>query len=128
MKLEYYDISFPRGVNGMDVYSDPAGIYKKGCPIHVRAALVYNNMLKKLGVNDKYPTITDGSKLKFVFLKMPNPTYENVIAFIDKFPIEIKLEKYIDYNTQFDKAFLAPIEGILDAIGWSAEQQVELDF
>lgn len=128
MKLEYYDISFPRGVNGMDVYSDPAGIYKKGCPIHVRAALVYNNMLKKLGVNDKYPTITDGSKLKFVFLKMPNPTYENVIAFIDKFPTEIKLEKYIDYNTQFDKAFLAPIEGILDAIGWSAEQQVELDF
>ena len=128
MKLEYNEISFPRGVNGMDIYSDSASIYKKGCPIHVRAALVYNNLLKKLGVSDKYPLITDGSKLKFVFLKMPNPTHENVIAFMDQFPQEIKLEKYIDYTTQFNKAFLAPIEGVLEAIGWTAEQQVELDF
>ena len=59
---------------------------------------------------------------------MQNPTHENVIAFMDQFPQEIKLEKYIDYTTQFNKAYLAPIEGVLEAIGWTAEQQVELDF
>lgn len=128
MQQEYVNISFPRGVNGMEVYSDSASIYKKGCPIHVRGALLYNHTLKRLGLANKYPEIADGDKVKFVALKMPNPLHENVIAFPSKLPSEFALDKFIDYKTQFDKAFLAPLEGILEAIGWEAEESVKLDF
>lgn len=128
MQRTYTEISFPRGVNGMDVYSDSAAIYKKGCPIHVRGSLLYNHTLKRLGLDSKYPSIGDGDKVKFVALKMPNPLHENVIAFPSKLPAEFGLEKFIDYKVQFQKAFVAPLENILEAIGWEAEETVKLDF
>lgn len=128
MQQGYVNISFPRGVNGMDVYSDSAAIYKKGCPIHVRGSLLYNHTLKRLGLDSKYPSIGDGDKVKFIALKMPNPLHENVIAFPSKLPAEFGLEKFIDYKVQFEKAFVAPLENILEAIGWEAEETVKLDF
>ena len=128
MSQSYQDISFPRGVNGMTVYADDASIYKKGCPIHVRGSLLYNHTLKRLHLDEKYPLITDGEKVKFVALKMPNILHENVIAFPAKLPVELGLEKFIDYKTQFEKAYLGPLENILDAIGWDAEEKVTLDF
>jgi DNA polymerase elongation subunit (family B) len=128
MQQNYIDISFPRGVNGMDVYSDASSIYKKGCPIHVRGSLLYNHTIDRMGLGAKYPKIADGNKVKFVALKMPNSLHENVIAFPSKLPDEFGLHKYIDYKVQFEKAFLAPLENILDAIGWEAEEKVKLDF
>lgn len=128
MKEPYWNISFPRGINGMTTYSDSASIYKKGCPIQVRGALVYNHTLARLGIDSKYPTISDGDKVKFVALKMPNPLHENIIAFPSKLPSELGLEKFIDYKVQFQKAFVAPLENILEAIGWEAEETVKLDF
>ena len=128
MQQDYVNISFPRGVNGMEVYADKASIYKKGCPIHVRGALLYNHSLKRLGLDSKYPAIADGDKVKFVALKMPNPLHENVIAFPSKLPVEFGLDRFIDYKTQFEKAFIAPLENILEAIGWEAEEKIKLDF
>lgn len=128
MKESYQNISFPRGVNGMTVYADDASIYKKGCPIHVRGALLYNHTLRRLDIDSKYPLISDGDKVKFVALKMPNPLHENVIAFPGKLPTEFGLDRFIDYKTQFEKAFVAPLENILEAIGWEAEEKIKLDF
>ena len=128
MECHYTDIAFPRGVNGLDIYSDNASIYKKGTPIHVRGALLYNHTLKRMDLESKYQAISDGDKVKFVALKMPNTIHENVIAFNGKIPTEFALEKYVDYKMQFEKAFLGPLEGILAAIGWDAEEKVTLDF
>lgn len=128
MSESYQNISFPRGVNGMTVYSDDASIYKKGCPIHVRGSLLYNHTLKRLHLDEKYPLISDGDKVKFVALKMPNTLHENVIAFPAKLPPELGLERFIDYKMQFQKAYLGPLQNILDAIGWEAEEKVTLDF
>ena len=128
MKQPYVNISFPRGCNGLSTYADPSSIYKKGCPIQVRAALLHNYQLKKLSIDNKYQAIGDGEKIKFVALKMPNPIYENVIGFTTKLPVEFGLDNYIDYNMQFQKAFLAPLDTILTAIGWEAEEKVRLDF
>jgi DNA polymerase elongation subunit (family B) len=128
MSKHYTEISFPRGVNGMTVYSDSASIYKKGCPIHVRGSLLYNHHINQRGLASKYPLIADGEKVKFVALKMPNKIHENVIAFPGKLPNELDLERYVDYKTQFEKAFVGPLEGILEAIGWEAEEKVTLDF
>ena len=124
----YTDISFPRGVNGLTTYHDDASIYRVKTPIHVRGALLYNHHLKRKKLDTKYPLIGEGDKIKFVALKMPNTIHENVIAFNNRIPPELDLEKYVDYKMQFQKAFLAPLEGILEAIGWEAEEKVTLDF
>lgn len=127
MNQPYYAISFPRGVNGLKTYASNSSIYMKGCPIHVRASLLYNHHLKRLGLDTKYPLIHDGEKIKFVYLKKPNHFHEDVIAFPNKLPIEFNLEQYIDKETQFEKTFLKPLEGISSAIKWHTSEQPSLD-
>jgi DNA polymerase elongation subunit (family B) len=102
-------------------------MYQKGCPIHVRGAILYNHYTKQRGLDNKYPAIQSGEKIKFLYLKKPNTIHENIISFIQDFPRELDLDKYIDYDLQFEKAFLEPLKIILDAIGWSIEKTVNLD-
>ena len=120
-------VSFPRGVNEVTKWKDRKDLYKKGTPIHVRGAILYNHYIKDKGLDKKYTMVQNGEKIKFCYLKMPNPIRENVISFPDYLPEELQLHKYIDYDTQFQKTFLDPIEPILDAIGWSTEEKVSLE-
>lgn len=120
-------LAAPRGANEIDKWSDRHTLYKKGCPIHVRGAILYNHLVDQLGIANKYDKIKEGAKLKYTYLKLPNPIKENVIAFPDYLPPEFKLEKYIDYDLQFDKAFLDPIQSILDPIGWRSEPTATLE-
>lgn len=127
MTHEYGDIAFPRGCNGLSTYSSNSSIYAKGTPIHVRGALLHNHHLKRLGLTDKYNTINEGEKIKFVALKMPNPIRENVISFIGKIPDELGLTRYIDKETQYQKSFLSPLSSILGVIGWEPEHRLTFD-
>lgn len=126
-KLPPEEISFPRGVNGIKNYSDPVSLYKKGTPIHVKGGILYNHYLKQLGLTKQYPEIQEGEKIKFTYLKMPNPIKDIVISYPTRLPTELGLDKYIDYDKQFDKAFLEPISTILNCIGWSTEKTSSLD-
>ena len=128
------DISFPRGCNiskkkGKDefTWADKKTIYKKACPIHVRGALLYNHYIKSKGLDKKYELINNGEKIKFVYLKMPNPIKENVIAYTNDLPKELDLHKFIDYNKQYDKAFVDPIKHLLDALEWEVEPTATLE-
>jgi hypothetical protein len=121
------DISFPRGLNGLKTYSDSVTMYKKGTPIHVRGAIVYNHFLKQYKLDKKYPLIQEGEKLKFTYLKVPNHFKESVVSFPGRLPKEFNLQEYIDYDTQFDKSFLEPIKVILDCIDWKTEKTNSLD-
>ena len=126
-KLPPEDISFPRGLNGLRTYSDSVTMYKKGTPIHVRGAILYNHHLKEMKLEKKYPMIQEGEKLKFTYLKLPNHFKEDVISYPSRIPPEFGLDKYIDYDVQFDKAFLEPIKVILDCMGWKTEKSNSLE-
>ena len=116
------DISFPRGMNGLKEYSDSVSLYKKGTPIHVKGAILYNARLKALKLEKKYPLIQEGEKIKFTYLKMPNPIKDTVISYPSRLPQEFGLQEFIDYDVQFSKAFIEPIKVVLDCMGWSTEK------
>ena len=126
-KLPPEEVSFPRSVSSVDKYKGINTIYAKGTPMHVRGALLYNYYIKERGLDKKYAYIQNGEKIKFCYLKNPNPTRENVISFIQDFPKELDLVRFVDYDMQFEKAFLEPVKTILDAIGWSVEKKVSLE-
>ena len=121
------EISFPRTVSDVDKYRSYSSIYQKGTPIHARGALLYNHYIKERKLTNKYSAINNGEKIKFCYLKKPNTIHENVISFISDFPKELGLDQYIDYDLQFEKAFLEPLKAILDAIGWKMEKSVNLE-
>ncbi len=120
-------ISFPRSASDVQKYSSSSDIYIKGTPIHVRGALLFNHYIKQNKLTNKYSLIQNGEKIKFVYLKKPNTIHENVITFIQDFPKELNLDKYIDYELQFEKAFLEPLKIILDSIGWNVEKTSSLE-
>ncbi len=127
MKLPPEDIAFPRTVSNVNKYKAHSTIYAKGTPIHSRGALLFNHYIKERKLDNKYSLINNGEKIKFCYLKKANPIRENVISFISDFPKELGLDRYIDYDLQFEKAFLEPVKVILDSIGWNVEKTVNLE-
>jgi len=121
------EVAFPRSVSDVDKYRSSASIYEKGTPIHVRGALLYNHYVKQNKLDTKYSFIQNGEKIKFLYLTKPNPIHENVISFIQDFPHELNISKYVDYNLQFEKSFVDPLKAILDSIGWSVEKTISLE-
>ena len=125
--LKPEDAAFPRGVSNLDKYKDSSRIYRKSTPIHVRGALLYNYFIKELGIEKKYERIFAGDKIKFLYLKLPNRVKENVIAFSGVLPEEFNINDQIDYDTQFNKAYVEPLKNILDSIGWETEKRATLE-
>jgi len=137
--LSFEDVAFPRSVNlykrssndqGGDAatpYADASSIYAKSTPIQVKGALLYNHWINKLGLGNVYETINDGEKIKFCYLKMPNKIRDKVIACPGILPPELMLDQAIDYETQFEKAFINPITHLLDAVGWTVEKKATLE-
>ena len=125
-KLPVEEIAFPRGVNGMKQYAG-SPIYSKGTPIHVRGALLFNHYTKKMGLDKKYQPIRDGDKIRFVYVRKPNPFQEDVIAFSQELPPEFELHSYIDYDKQFEKVFLDALQIIIGSLGWNTSEQSSLE-
>jgi DNA polymerase elongation subunit (family B) len=126
-RREFSNLSVEEIVSDVVKHKAHATIYGKGTPIHVRGALLYNHFIKEKKLDKKYAAIQNGEKIKFCYLKLPNPMRENVISYIQEFPKELGLDKYIDYELQFNKAFLEPMRVILDAIGWKVEKTITLE-
>jgi DNA polymerase elongation subunit (family B) len=126
-KLPPEQIAFPRTASDVRKYHSSSSIYAHKTPIHIRGALLFNYYIKEKNLTNKYSLIGNGEKVKYLYLKKPNIIQENVISFIQDFPKELGLDKYIDYGLQFEKSFLEPLKSILDAIGWKVEKTVNLD-
>ena len=121
------EIAFPKTANNINKYKSYSTIYEKKCPIHIRGVLLYNYYIKNKKLGNKYPTINNGEKIKYCYLKTPNPIHENIISFIQQFPKELSLGKYVDYELQFEKSFIDPLKTILECIGWGVEKKTTLD-
>jgi len=117
------EISFPRGISSVSKYK----MESKGVPIHCRGSLIYNNLLKEKKLDNEYEVIRNGDKIKFCYLKQPNPIGHNVISFHDVLPPQFGLKDFVDYDKQFQKTFIDPIDIILEAIGWNHEEVATLE-
>jgi DNA polymerase elongation subunit (family B) len=120
-------VSFPRGVNGLAKYGHHQTVYIKGTPFHTKGALMYNHMLDQTGLSNKYPKIKDGEKMKFFYLREPNQLGVNAMAFLTKFPPEFAIDDLIDWETQWEKSMIEPLQLILRAIGWDTQRRANLD-
>jgi hypothetical protein len=120
-------IGRPSGINGLKKFSDKTNVFAKGTPMHVRGALWYNHLIDKYKLSKTHEKILDSDKVKVVFLRTPNPINQNVISIKDKIPEEFGLEKYIDYDTQFEKVFINPLQIMLEPIGWKLNNSANLD-
>jgi DNA polymerase elongation subunit (family B) len=126
-KLPPEQIAFPRTASDVRKYYSSSTIYASKTPIHIRGALLFNHYIKEKKLTNKYSLIGNGEKIKFIYLKKPNIIQENIISFIQEFPKELGLDKYIDYELQFEKSFVEPLKSILDSIGWNVEKTVNLE-
>ena len=125
--LPVEDMASPRGCNNLQNYKDTSMIYGKGTPIHVRGALLYNHELEKKNIHKRYELIMNSDKIRFTYLTLPNPINENVISFPNVLPRELDLNKYVDYDMQFDKSFIEPLKAVIGLIGWNVEPVASLD-
>ena len=126
------DIAFPRSVTGIEKYSCRTGVYKKSTPIAVKGSLLFNYFLTKNGMDKKYRLIGEADKVKFVYLKEPNPLSvvsgkEQVISFMNQIPKELNLDKYVNRDLQFEKSFKDPLKTILDVLYWNIESRPSLE-
>jgi DNA polymerase elongation subunit (family B) len=122
-------IAQPGGIGGMVKYAGEGNeLAKKGAQAHVRGALMYNRLIDKYDLFDR-SRIHDGDKIKKVFLKTPNPIHQDVIAFPthENLPEEFGLHSYVDYDVMFDKTFMQPMRGMLNAVNWRHENIASLE-
>lgn len=113
------EIAFPKTCNGLYKYSDGKGGWIKGAQAHVKAAIVYNQYVLNHKLIDQYPIIQEGEKIRFVWLKSPNPFNSEVFGFLNRLPKDEMIQSLIDYETIYEKAFHKPLLEILERLNLS---------
>lgn len=125
MALPIERIAATSGVNGIENYFDPNNMYIKGTPKHVKASIWHNHLVNKLGIKG-LSKIQSGDKIRFVDLKSPNPYGCETIAFQGKLPPEFKLDKYVNYEANYEKSFIGYLNNLIGVINWSAVRRASV--
>ena len=118
MKLSPEDIAYPRSCNGLKKFRGEHSLFRKGAPIHVKGAILYNWCVEKQKLEHKYPLIQEGDKIRFLHLRQPNIYQSSAFSFITEVPRELDIMDKIDYDEQFDKSFVQPLQFITDKMNW----------
>ena len=118
MKLPPEDIAYPRSCNGVEKFRGESQLFAKGAPIHVKGAILYNHLLKKDRLDNKYPFIQEGDKIRFLHLRQPNVYQSSAFSFMTEVPRELDIYDKIDYDEQFEKSFIEPLKVITEKMNW----------
>lgn len=120
----YINVARNTSVKNISEYEQGAGAtlgeFKKGTPAHVKAAITYNRMLRHFNIHKKYESITNGEKIKYVYLT-PNPWNLETIAlkgYNDPKEITDIALQYIDYETLFVNELKTKLDDFYSALGW----------
>ena len=89
---------------------------------------MFNHLIRKNDLEAKHQLLYEGDKIKFLYLKEPNPVGINVITFQSEIPKVFGLEKYLNYDLQFQKAFLDPLDSLIKCVGWEIKEQASLEW
>lgn len=126
-KYSLEDIAMPKSVSDVRKYTDKDGGPVKGTPQHVRAAITYNQMIDKLDLGKIHRKMVDGDKIRFLYLKEPNPFGSSVIGWSTSLPREFEVDKWVDRNQHFEKGYIAAIRNLTDHIGWDVFERTTLE-
>ena len=118
MKLPPEDIAYPRSCNGVTKYRGTDRLFKQGAPIHVKGGILYNHLVEKNNLSNKYPYIQEGDKVRFLHMKEPNIYQSSAFSFITTLPRELDIMDKIDYDMQFEKSFVEPLRFITEKARW----------
>ena len=117
-KMNVEELAFPRGIKKLEKYTSMADGFNTGLstPVHCKAAIYYNKLIKDLGIDNKYEPIYSGNKLKYFYVDKKNKYGISVIGFIGQYPKEFELT--MDYEKMFNKTVYASVERLYRALGW----------
>jgi len=118
MKLPPEDIAYPRSCNGVKKFRGESQLFAKGAPIHVKGAILYNHLVNKQKLDNKYPLIQEGDKIRFLHLRQPNVFQSSAFSFMTEVPKELDIVDKIDYDEQYTKSFVEPLKVITEKMGW----------
>jgi len=127
-----YDVALPTGVSRLSKFMDNRHSNKKiygagsiftdthkGTPVHVKAAIKYNDLLKYFGADNNEP-IRNKEKIRWAYLKN-NPLGIDALAFKgydDPQKITDFIEQYIDHDRLFDGQLKKKIKMFYEALSW----------
>ena len=118
MKLSPEDIAYPRSCNGLSKWKGTTELWRKSAPIHVKGALLYNHLVEKNKLGNKYVKIQEGDKIKFLHMRQPNLYQCSSFSFPVSVPRELDIINSIDYDMQYEKSFIEPLKFITEKINW----------
>lgn len=119
-KMSVEEISLRKKVNNYEKYADlrtDENSFAKGTPNHVKSSINFNEALKKLNLDTKYPPINSGAKIKS-FYCLKNPFNFETMGFIDKYPKELLEYVKPDYKIMFEKNVTPILSRMFQVIGW----------
>jgi len=120
-KQNPFSLFKPKSLSSMNKYT----FNSKGCPIHIKAALVYNMVVKEHNLQADFPEVSEGNKILFAYIQKPNRFNSHVIGYSD----QINEEKFwefvikhytikLDYQKMWDTDFISPARRLTDALKW----------
>jgi DNA polymerase elongation subunit (family B) len=138
MSLPPEEIAYPRSVSGIIKYTETStssfdiesgkfqkvlkNMFKTRAPIHCKGAILFNHLIEKNKLTNKYPYIQEGDKIKFVHMREPNIYQSSAMSFMTQLPKEFDMHSMVDYETQFEKSFVEPLNFILTKINWMVDR------
>ena len=129
--LHYDVMANPIGVKGIGKYQvkdseNAFSQYKKGTPVHVKSAINYNSLIDYWYEGKKYGKITNGNKIKWVYLKENEFGFDTIAykGYEDPPQILDMIKKYIDHNKMYEQAMSKKVGMFYKALKWGGVEDV----